>query len=247
MDYRTSLHQAQQYMQQGLYQEAITCYTELIDEDETRWELLQLRAIAYRKVKQYEPALSDHDRLLNLMPRQADAYCERGITRYHAGDGQGALEDMDRAVDLEPEKAYRWASRAYIRGHLKDQDGAIEDYQQALRIDPDDAIVQNNLGILEDSRGYRDQAKARFKKADQLAKTSSHLQEGRPNQPKAKPESYSEMKTDSSQVSVEQPQEGLSAYLRVIGAVFTSPQERQAFWHFVRRQLGLARAPRSDS
>lgn len=246
-------------LQQGLYQQAIDCFTDILEEGhDRRFEVQLLRAIAYRKLKAYDRALQDHDSILNLMPNLAEAYCERGITRYHMGDGSGALEDMDQAVELEPHKPYRWSSRAYIRGHQKDVDGAIEDYRKALELDPDDAIVQNNLGILEDSKGYRDQAKARFKRADHLAEDAPHLSQ-------KKAENHDEAReaaTDSTTQDGQKPTNGranlkqahsampesgmqtrqrlgLTTYMSVIGKVFTSSQERREFFAYIRQQMGL--------
>ena len=50
----------------------------------------------------------------------------------------------------------------------RDTDAAIEDYKTCIELDPEDTIAHNNLGILEEAKGYKAQAQERFKVADEL-------------------------------------------------------------------------------
>ena len=75
---------------------------------------------------------------------------------------------MDEAVRLQPLKPYRYSSRAYIRGHFKLTQEAIADYEKAIELDPEDAVAQNNLGMLQEQLGYKNEAKKRFEIADDL-------------------------------------------------------------------------------
>jgi Flp pilus assembly protein TadD len=238
MSAKESTAEGQLQLQRGEFEEACLTFSRLLETDAYHIEALQGRSVAYRKLKRFEEALADHDNLVNLLPKLADVYCERGITRYHAGEMAGALADMDMAVELEPKVAYRWASRAYIRGHARDLDGAIEDYRQALRITPEDAILQNNLGILEESKGYKDAAKARFKRADHLAKDQKlNLQGGEPAT--ASPTQTSPANGKQPEESRPQQAESWQAYATIMGQVLTSRQTRAEFWTYLRKQFGF--------
>lgn len=78
------------------------------------------------------------------------------------------LADLDKAISLEPDNAYRYSSRAYILDALGDTAGAVNDYLKAIELDPSDLVALNNLGILEEKLGRKQQAESRFNASDEL-------------------------------------------------------------------------------
>jgi tetratricopeptide (TPR) repeat protein len=94
---------------------------------------------------------------------------DRAIALFHTGNQEGALIELNEAVTLQPDYGYRYAARAWMKQALKDIQGAMADYETAIALDPDDAISLNNLGLLEEQQGYRQEAKERFAAADELA------------------------------------------------------------------------------
>lgn len=119
--------------------------------------------------REYAEAIIAYTRAIEIKPNEAEYYSDRAVAFFHTDQGQYSLADMNKAQELEPGKGYRYSSRAFIKDHLGDLDGAIEDYKVAVRIDPQDAIAQNNLGLLEEKKGYKQQSKKRFLTADKLA------------------------------------------------------------------------------
>jgi len=93
----------------------------------------------------------------------------RAMSYYHLGDYENCLADMNAAQNLQPNNPYRYSSRAYVKNKIGDFDGAIEDYQKAVHLDPEDAIAYNNLGLAMEAKGYSENAKTHFSKADELA------------------------------------------------------------------------------
>ena len=119
--------------------------------------------------EKYSEAIVAYTRAIEIKPDEAEFFSDRAVAYFHTGQAERSLEDMNTARDLEPEKGYRYSSRAFIKDHIGDLDGAIEDYQVAVKIDPEDAIAQNNLGLLEEKKGYVQESKRRFVTADELA------------------------------------------------------------------------------
>ncbi|MFB6257944.1 MAG: tetratricopeptide repeat protein, partial [Flavobacteriales bacterium] len=119
--------------------------------------------------KDYGKAIIAYTKAIEMNPEEAEFYSDRAVAFFHVDQAHYSLEDMNRAQQLEPRKGYRYSSRAFIKDHLGDLDGAIADYQIAVEIDPEDAIAQNNLGLLEEKKGYVQESKKRFVTADQLA------------------------------------------------------------------------------
>lgn len=103
-------------------------------------------------------------------PEQAnpDAVHDFAICCFYLDDLESALMLLDRAVDLQPDYSYRYASRAWMRAAAKRTHDAIADYKRAIELDPEDAVSHNNLGLLEEQLGWREQAKERFEIADSL-------------------------------------------------------------------------------
>lgn len=120
------------------------------------------------EAKDFEDAIYWYSRVLAIDAADAEIHSERGVAYFHLGQMQKALEDLTRARDLEPANPYRYSSRAYIRDAMGDLEGAIADYEQAIKLDPDDAVALNNLGMLEEKRGYHAKAKTLFEFADTL-------------------------------------------------------------------------------
>ena len=78
----------------------------------------------------------------------ADAYNNRGFSRYLLGDTQGAINDYNQALRINPNHAIAYNNRGLARSALRDKEGAINDCNQALRIDPNFTQAYINLLII---------------------------------------------------------------------------------------------------
>ena len=58
--------------------------------------------------KDYQGAISDFSKSLEIDPKYGGAYLNRGITRELAKDLQGACDDWRKAADLGMEIAAEW-------------------------------------------------------------------------------------------------------------------------------------------
>lgn len=93
---------------------------------------------------------------------------KRGVAFFRIGKNAEALYDLDLALKLEPDNPYRYSSRAFVLSNLNLIDEAIIDYEKAVQLDPEDSIAYNNLGLLQEKKGYNKPAQSNFKKADDL-------------------------------------------------------------------------------
>lgn len=121
------------------------------------------------KTQNYEQAIELFSKALDADPENAYIYYERGLSYFHLTKKGLALVDFDKAVELQPENPFRYSSRAFVRDACGDIDGAIKDYKKAIELDPMDEVAHNNLGLLEEKKGY-ESYKDRYAKADELAK-----------------------------------------------------------------------------
>ncbi|NEU84031.1 tetratricopeptide repeat protein [Nostoc sp. UIC 10630] len=80
--------------------------------------------------------------------KDADAYNNRGLSRYILGDTKGAINDYNQALRINPNHADAYNNRGLARSTLGDKQGAINDYNQALHIDPNFTQAYINLLII---------------------------------------------------------------------------------------------------
>ncbi|HAW51686.1 MAG TPA: hypothetical protein DCX54_05060 [Flavobacteriales bacterium] len=188
------------------------------------------KGIESAKERKYLRAIAYFNKVIRTDPDNADAYSERGVSKFHVNDLKGALADMNKSLELDPFNAYRYASRAYMLEQNGDTLGAIEDYKKAIELDPDNAVSHNNLGLLEEKLGYIEKAKTRFKLADELADDSEL----------AKEEILSEynrnMAVDNllSELNIPLEKDQKETYWSYIRSLFNSSNRRRDYFRFLR-------------
>jgi tetratricopeptide (TPR) repeat protein len=85
----------------------------------------------------YQGALADFDRAINLNPNYALAYYGRGFLKADKlQDTQSALADFDRAIELDPNNAVAYYARGILKHeHFNDEPGGdIADIQTAAKL-----------------------------------------------------------------------------------------------------------------
>jgi tetratricopeptide (TPR) repeat protein len=70
------------------------------------------RGVAYARKKDYDRAIADYTRAIEIDPRDAKTYNNRGLAYSIKGDYQRAISDLTAAVELHPKKAEPAANTA---------------------------------------------------------------------------------------------------------------------------------------
>lgn len=112
----------------------------------------------------YKQAIENFSQALNINPKDAKAYLNRGNAYFelaqHSGDPdkdyKGAIENFNQAINLNPNQIEAYISRGMVRSEIaqysKDPDGeykqAIEDFNQALRRHPAHTKAYVQRGIV---------------------------------------------------------------------------------------------------
>jgi len=131
----TSLRQlARTKVQQGDYALAIEIITRLIDRNQASANDYNNRGLIYFQIGQYDKAVADYNKALQLKPDLAAAYNNRA--NYYAAKKQleKALADYDRAIDLNPVHVRALINQGITYRDLKLYDRAIENFDFALRL-----------------------------------------------------------------------------------------------------------------
>jgi lipoprotein NlpI len=113
-------------------------------------------------------AIEDFSRALQLNPKDASAYRERGIAKLERRDFDGAVTDFNHTLQLDPKNAYAYESRGDAKEMKGDADGAIIDYNRALELNPKLAGAYAGRGAAKLDKGEGESAIGDYSRALQL-------------------------------------------------------------------------------
>jgi len=111
------------------------------------------RGLTYMRKGQYDRAIPDFSKAIEIDPMYARAYYNRGIAYGKKDQHDRAIADFTKAIEIDPKYAAAYNNRGmtYLR---KDQyDQAISDLTKAIEIDPRFAEDFNNRGMTYVKKG----------------------------------------------------------------------------------------------
>jgi serine/threonine protein kinase len=118
--------------------------------------------------QQYDKAIANYTQALQLDPRYAVAYYNRGLTYDDLEQYDKAIADYDQTLQLDPRYAKAYYSRGNAYYARQQYDKAIADYNQALQLDPRYAKAYYSRGNAYYALRQYDKAIADYDQALQL-------------------------------------------------------------------------------
>ena len=146
----------QGYLARGLiaemennFDDAITYYGEVISLQPDSLILANAlvgRGSAYANKREYESALTDLTKAVELFPEKVQGYKFRGLAYLRTDHFEAAIQDFNKAIDLGSKDAGVYSNRglAYLR--IGDFEAAIQDYSRAIDLNPHSAMIYCNRG-----------------------------------------------------------------------------------------------------
>jgi serine/threonine protein kinase len=129
------------------------------------------------KKKDYDGAIQNYSKAIELNPRYAEAYSDRGNSYYMKDDYDQAFTDYNKAIELNPQLAHAYLNRGDIYYGEKEYDQALLDYNRAIQVNPQYAAAYYKRGefyfnaylknVVEDDGNY-DRAIRDYNKAIKL-------------------------------------------------------------------------------
>jgi serine/threonine-protein kinase len=86
----------------------------------------------------FNAAISDYSRCIDLQADFADAWYQRAEVRFNMFDDSTGLRDINEAIRLEPKYSYYYAARAHqhvLKGRMQ---AALNDYNQSISLNQND-------------------------------------------------------------------------------------------------------------
>lgn len=126
------------------------------------------RGWIYEYKGEFEKAVEDYTRALNIDKGHTDAYYNRGLIYIRQGKYRLAITDFGEVIKLKREDADVYNNRGNAYLQTNEFDSAFNDYNTAIRISPNDPDLYYNRGVVYRSRGEYGKAKQDFQKAADL-------------------------------------------------------------------------------
>nr|WP_279355738.1 tetratricopeptide repeat protein [Fundidesulfovibrio agrisoli] len=137
------------YLSLGQNEKALNDFNMALRLSENRnFEGLFNRAIAYQRLKDFDRALADYDKLLSLQVDFAPALANKAEIYWTIKRFPDARKALDAAVKASPRDPDLYYNRAIILEQLNDVQGALQDYAQALYLKSNFAEAYYNRGLL---------------------------------------------------------------------------------------------------
>lgn len=129
------------------YEDAIACLEKALQlsdgtPENMDYDINYYLATAYYRSGQPEKAISAYDAILNLRPKDIEAYYLRGCVKLYGGDFEAAKLDFDQTITLDPhdydrmiqiytalaDNGYKEAGIEYLQTAVADNEKSISDY-----------------------------------------------------------------------------------------------------------------------
>jgi tetratricopeptide (TPR) repeat protein len=110
--------------------------------------LLMSRGVRSLRAGETDEAVDSLSDAITLQPDAAEAWHQRAIARYHAGDVTGAIRDLEETVRLEPRNFAAFRTLAEISASREDWKGAYVAWQKVLEFDPKTPGGEERLRVL---------------------------------------------------------------------------------------------------
>ena len=101
------------------------------------------RAAIRLELGDYQKALADYSKAIELKPDYAEAYYYRGLTNYNLGAYEEAVFNYTKAIGLKPDYLEAYNKRGSTRYVLGDSEGAINDLKKVAQIYDDQGDTIN--------------------------------------------------------------------------------------------------------
>jgi len=103
------------------------------------------RGIVYKNMGQYQRAIQDYNRALDLYPRYPRTLYNRAIAYQRLGEFELALADLNKAIELDQLLPEIYDARGVSYWNLGKYDLAIRNFEEAVSRNPDEPSFQRNL------------------------------------------------------------------------------------------------------
>ena len=117
---------------------------------------------------QFDEALENFNRAIELKPDYFEAYTNCGVVLSGSGQFDKAIENFNEAIRLKPDLAVAYSNRGNALSEIGKTEEALASYHKAVLLKPDYANALYNRGNVQRSLGLFDEALESYNEAIRL-------------------------------------------------------------------------------
>jgi hypothetical protein len=113
----------------------------------TSIEELRLSGFSALVQRDYQQAITDYSRVIEIVSNNPQDYVRRGIAYMNTEQNDEAIADFTRAIEIDRNnlEGYNLRGSAYINNEMYPQ--AVADFDKAISIDPNNAEIYHSRGV----------------------------------------------------------------------------------------------------
>ncbi len=115
------------------------------------------RGVYRQSIKNYQAAIDDYNKALQIYPEYDMAYNNRGFLKKELKDYKEAILDFNLAIKSNPKFSLAYYNRGISKQALNDSHGAISDYSNAIKLQQDNFCAYTDRAVskctLKDFKG----------------------------------------------------------------------------------------------
>jgi tetratricopeptide (TPR) repeat protein len=126
------------------------------------------KADGYIIKRQWDEAIAECDKALNINHKFAMGYVDRGIAHVGKREYGRAISDFNKAIEINPRLSGFYLSRGIVYSYKGEYDKAISDFNKTIDLNPKAAMGYYSRGLAYQGKGEYDKAISDFDKAIDL-------------------------------------------------------------------------------
>ena len=135
------------YERNKVWKDDLTLWSDNVEKTPNLPRPLLTRGFVYGNLGQYDKAIADFSRVIEIDPKSKEAYYDRGIAYATIGQVNKSIADYSRLIEIDPSYAKAYSNRGADYFNLGQLDKAIADYTVAIAIDPNYPDAYYNRGL----------------------------------------------------------------------------------------------------
>lgn len=160
------------YYNQKNYEKSIEYFTYALPEKTTKYidnsGIFFFRAKARYYLKDYDKAIVDYNKAIEIKPNFDSAYNNRGFAYDEKGEYDKAIADYNKAIEINPKFDAAYNNRGSSYGKKGEYDKAFDDYNNAIGINSKNDLAFLNRGNVYYKRGEYGKVIEDYNKAIEL-------------------------------------------------------------------------------
>jgi len=144
----TKIGQAMEKAMAGDAAGALQIYQELLNEDDSLYEVWSAAAMILSETGQKEESVKAAQRAVQLAHEEPSLHFTLGHCLRLAGRSKEALESFSKTLDRDPTHGLAWYEKGMVLEQSGDLKGSLSCYDQMLALSPDDPVATQAKEII---------------------------------------------------------------------------------------------------